>query len=38
LIRPFLPQRKITLLESRGRGLPATPATGGRLSSPQAMG
>ena len=38
LIRPFLPQRKITLLETRGRELPVTPLPGGRVSSPQTMG
>jgi uncharacterized repeat protein (TIGR04138 family) len=38
LIRPFLPQRKIKLLETRGRGLNVTPLPGGRVSSPQTMG
>jgi uncharacterized repeat protein (TIGR04138 family) len=38
LVRPFLPRRKIEMLETRGRGLPATPAPGGRVSSPQTMG
>jgi len=38
LIRPFLPQRKIALLETCGRELPVTPVPGGRVSSPQAMG
>jgi uncharacterized repeat protein (TIGR04138 family) len=38
LVRPFLPRRKITLLETRGRAVPVTPAPGGRISSRQTMG
>jgi uncharacterized repeat protein (TIGR04138 family) len=38
LIRPFLPRRKIALLETRGRALPVTPVPGGRISSRQPQG
>jgi uncharacterized repeat protein (TIGR04138 family) len=38
LVRPFLPKRKITLLETRARGLNVTPLPGGRVSSPQTTG
>jgi uncharacterized repeat protein (TIGR04138 family) len=38
LVRPFLPQRKIALLETRGRELPVTPLPGGRVSSPHTLG
>lgn len=38
LARPFLPKRKITLLETRARGLNVTPLPGERVSSPQTTG
>lgn len=38
LVRPFLPQRKIKLLETRGRELPLATLPGTRVSSPQTMG